>query len=704
MKKCLSVFLVLLLVVLAAGCETVSDPGASSEEEIREYTLTVIDGIGSGTYHYGDTAVISPDWEKCGDLHFLHWTVGDEILSEYEDETILITSDMTVKAMYMSKEEYIEKYGINYAEPENFFNRLGKAVWEKAEGGVRVTVKDRSNRVEIKTGMQDKAAESGYYLQFKFRSAEITEFCLGGTNYNGGRNSKIAVNLTGNTDKAIITPIENGFYLIQIKITDLPHTGFAADEYAMRFYDFGSVGSFVIRDFHIAPLRNDPVFAYVFKGDEKDLPSYGEGTIRYVDAAEHTGEECYELYFGNSKGKLPGYAPLAVKKASDSSDLLRVDLGENAFIPFDADRLVVYKSSDDTYTYESVYAELQIDRKKLQSRLNAEVKFASVSDIHMNYNQGKELWIHALQEYQKENIDYVIISGDIGESSADYLIYKDACEKSGYKGLIFSCIGNHDQTAGAKAAFPKYAIYDGSASAWVPLSEAAEYFKNTYKGKIPVTVLYADKEGNGNTCYYTATIGDNMFFFMDQMLAAAGGSSAQDNFSAVQVDYLAECLEKYRKTHKLFIIEHAPIQALRVGYDINAQYYGESVVVKKTFPNNTRFKALLNEYTEAVWMSGHTHLGFGVALCYADKEFGTNIPIAHSIHNSSTAQTRELVDGTIAYGTDYRSASQGYICYQFGDSMLVEGHIYKFRTVNPKLEPETLTNQIDATTSFYFKY
>ncbi|GEM_PF-4825388 len=424
---------------------------------------------------------------------------------------------------------------------------------------------------------------------------------------------------------------------------------------------------------------------YTFaNGDEGSA----EGVIKY---RSQSGESV--ICFGNSDGALKGYAPLA-----KGSGEIAVAMRYGTLLPFDADRVIAYEGGE-------IAAQAPIDASKRLNTGKAKAKFASVSDIHMNYAQGREMWIHALDAFESDGVEYVLVSGDVGEKGEHYLIYDEACKQSNFTGLIFSCIGNHDQTDDCREMFLRYAIYDGGAKTFVPLESAKQYFEREYKGSLSVSVTYEDREGGGRTYYYSATVGDSLCIFMDQMLKTGSGNTArEDNFSPAQLDFVTEQIKEHYADYDIYICEHAPITELGVGFDPEHRYYGACIEIKPEYPNNTRFRALLGEYTRCVWMSGHTHISFGLAVCYGDREVGGTKPVAHCIHNGSTAQTRELDGGVIAYGTDYRSASQAYVCYKYDGAALFEGHILKYRTPSPELDTADFCDVIDPTTTFYFRY
>lgn len=383
------------------------------------------------------------------------------------------------------------------------------------------------------------------------------------------------------------------------------------------------------------------------------------------------------------------YYPIATKTCEEPAEKLEIAISENVSIPADADRIVLVCKSENE---SEAVVECAIPAKKLPVKKNPEMIFASVSDVHVNYIEGADYWTNALNVYESYGVKYVIISGDLTVDGGQYGTYKSATEASDFKGLIFTCIGNHEQQETGRKSFFNNAIYDGSSKRWVSLPDAGSYFSTAYRGGLDVSVEWKDYEGNGETYYYDATINNALYIFMDQKLSATGNSSLQDNFSDNEIAWLENTLNKYSGNHEvgadfkyknydINIVEHALIKNFSAGDNFNGAY-SQPILLSSAFKRNNRFADILRAYPEAIWMSGHTHLGFGTSVDFVDKEYDadgkpTGTPIARSVHNSSVAQARWYENGGIVYKENYESGSQGYICYRFDDSIVFEGHAFK---------------------------
>ena len=403
--------------------------------------------------------------------------------------------------------------------------------------------------------------------------------------------------------------------------------------------------------------------SYSFTGNEADRAGYAEGTVAIANAE---AGQTYDFYWADKNGKLSGYRALGSVTLTAEQTTASLTVAENTMIPAAADRLIICIAGSDEAAGTYLLGEKA-------NTAELETKFAVISDVHTNYNQGENYLLDALEQFESEGVSYIIITGDIGESDSDYAKYVSAVEKSNFSGLIFAAIGNHDQTETGRKNFKTYAIYDGSTKTWVGIDNAPAYFA----GNSNVAVELAGE----NLAYYVVTIGENAFIFMDQELTSTGNTPNQDNFSKEQLNFVEDKLYQYSATHNLFIIEHAPVEQLKIGDKFDPGY-GGAIQLSAAYPNNQRFVDLLMEYTEAIWLSGHTHVQYDTGIMYVDKYYDasenlTDTAIAHAVHVSSLAQPRWYEGSSMKMPNDFSAASQGYVCYQYADDIVFEARSFK---------------------------
>ena len=160
---------------------------------------------------------------------------------------------------------------------------------------------------------------------------------------------------------------------------------------------------------------------------------------------------------------------------------------------------------------------------------------------------------------------------------------------------------------------------------------------------------------------------------------------------------------EYRQ-YNLNIVEHALIANYGAGDRYNGAY-SQPMRIRSGHTNIKRFVTLLEEYTEAIWMSGHTHLGFTTSVDFVDRVYGaggtlTTKPTARSVHNSSVAQARWYSGGSIVYKESYESGSEGYIGYVYADDIVYEGVSFKEYTPGSTDWQSALQHKVFARATF----
>ncbi len=442
-------------------------------------------------------------------------------------------------------------------------------------------------------------------------------------------------------------------------------------------------------------------FEIAFSGKEADRPGYAEGTVLWTPK-DGVPAGAYELFWGNAGGPLDSFYPVGECVTEETLTSLLFRIGENVMIPQKADRLMI------AHTGETV-AEAAIPQEKRLSGAPT-VTFGSVADVHLNYVPGRDYWINALNEYEKLGAEFIIVAGDVTGEGGEYPDFIASTSESDYTGLVFMALGNHEQSQEGRMRFRKAAVYDGGAKKWISLGDGADYFGGEYAGDLDVRFHWDAPEGKNRSFYYYVTINDNLFFFMDQVLVHTYDSSNQDNFSEKQLDHLEETLKAYSGTHmpdetygyeryNLFIVEHGLIRNLSSG-DLFDGPYTQPILASEEYPNVMRFVGLLREYPESIWLSGHTHMGFGTTVDFVDRVYNengalTDEPLARSVHNSSTSQPRWLENGEVIYSNTFENGSEGYLCRVYPDDVIFEAHCFKeFTPGTEELDPSLFCDRI----------
>ena len=303
-----------------------------------------------------------------------------------------------------------------------------------------------------------------------------------------------------------------------------------------------------------------------------------------------------------------------------------------------------------------------IIHKKITNRY----RFALVSDIHVDReNGGKNIYfIHAesnfkraLQVIESRGCDFIISAGDqitnASGAEEEWLTYRSIIDEYGYKGRIYETLGNHEIRSA------KYGINT--------LSECIEDFINyTQLDKKDVI----RPSGKPYYSFIEPVFGDAFIF-----MALENGVDINmiDNFSDEQMDWVERLIGEYtRENRRIILIQHANIYAFGAGDDINSPAYDGALRTHggdgTIFKNNIRFKKLIEEYRDLVWVSGHTHLDLRDEVNFSDNG-GEGCRMLHI----------PALCGASRLSAEWRSgrkrinSSQGYIVDVDADKMIFSG-------------------------------
>ena len=402
--------------------------------------------------------------------------------------------------------------------------------------------------------------------------------------------------------------------------------------------------------------------SYSFSGKNAAMAGYAEGTVSILSKTDNTNKEYY-LYFADDKKALPNYEEIA--RLSMTGKQATYSIGEGVAIPSGATQLLIFddvQAPNDLSTEKAV-ASCRIPKNKQWNETECETTFASVSDIHLNYNHlgAAEKWTDALQFFKSQNVKYVIVSGDVTNSGEDslYESYINAIAASGFsKDMIYESRGNHESMS--NDTFIKYTSG----------ADEIRPFKNS-------PYFYILKKGKPGQK-------DNLFIFMAQELTGIANSSNCDNFSTSQLDWVEKLLKTYSGTNtNIFIVQHSMIRNFGPGDRYNGAY-SQPIIISEKYPGNMRFVSLLREYKEVIWMSGHTHLSLYDGCNYSTEK-GT---AARMIHNSSISQPRGYTSaGSISYDnngeTTDTEGSEGYIVKVYNDRIIYTGYNLTTKQIIP---------------------
>ncbi len=316
--------------------------------------------------------------------------------------------------------------------------------------------------------------------------------------------------------------------------------------------------------------------------------------------------------------------------------------------------------------------------------------FAALSDIHIDLeNGGKNTYFVnaeknlslALGCVRRRGCSFIISAGDQVTNASgakdEWRRYREIITQSGYTGMIFEAVGNHEL---------RLASHGGCS-----IKDALDEF-------ITMTKL-SDKpvlreEGRAYYEYLEPLLGDS-FIFMAQ--ERGFGTNSVDNFTDDQTDWVEALIEKrLREGRRIFLIQHANLYRFGAGDDREHPCYEGAARLTghdgRPFENNLRFKALTERYRDLIWLSGHTHVDLRDDVNYSNEDGRS----CHMLHIPSVANTTRLRHDGEEYFLDrrfYDDTTQGYIADVYADRVIFRGINFFYDRLYPAYTYEILKSK-----------
>ena len=271
--------------------------------------------------------------------------------------------------------------------------------------------------------------------------------------------------------------------------------------------------------------------------------------------------------------------------------------------------------------------------------------FGSLSDVHTNDGHYFEGALDFFDEYGK--IDFVAISGDISDGAdKDLDFFNDTIKDREYK--VYTTTGNHDSTS----------VKSGK---WLE--------KINTSIKTDTEVLEIGKNGL-DFVYAPSKDGDSVFIFFCQTSWSYPKNPTGAEYSLVsaeQIKWLGEMLEKY-KDKTVFLYFHTFLsgpggrQENSVGNLRNPGGYAYDLPYSYGAGDEMRFRALLKEYKNVVFFSGHSHWMFEL------EKYNPNLNMSnfggqycYMVHNPSVCTPRWIEEDSPTRENMKGKYSEGWI-------------------------------------------
>ena len=402
--------------------------------------------------------------------------------------------------------------------------------------------------------------------------------------------------------------------------------------------------------------KSNGTIAYEFTGDDAQKAGYAEGTVTFV--AKETGT--YSLYWSDDIGALEGYYEIAKVDITNDATGREILFAPNTAIPADATKLIAVMGTDTTVKEAVAVYDIPVEKQLGYKAEDAIYTFNSYSDIHIDEEKWGEVpaywwefseqhFAQALDFSTKKNVDFIITSGDQVTNATyrnmekEWKSYQYILSASDYVKPIYEASGNHEirQAGLEEEGLADFIFATGLDSA-----------KKTIKDMKP---YYSITEPNSG----------DLFIFM----ALEGGykPAKDDEFSEEQLQWVEGLLkDNYNKGINIYVIQHANIGGYGPGDNVENPYYEGGM--DTTLASNARFKAILEEYKDIIWISGHTHEAYELGYNYTNNDGNS----CHMIHNSSVGNPTYVTEGEIDYSFN-ENISQGYFVEVFEKSILFNG-------------------------------
>ena len=331
-----------------------------------------------------------------------------------------------------------------------------------------------------------------------------------------------------------------------------------------------------------------------------ETPGNGYGTISLLASSDDTAGT-YAIQYADDNGALSNYDNICTLTTTNGQQANYTHFIKDQMIPKYATKIIAVKDNQ-------TMAEFVIPEAKRFTSGNYGqhlYSFGAISDIHT----GADTWDTDLQEAftylnEKESVLFTCAAGDITNDGTQTQFENFKAIKDTYtpNTPFYATNGNHE---------------------WYNSSFSDDFWRT-----------YID---NDRTCLFTQ--GNDVFIMFGNQ-----GTSTTGCFTDEQKTWLETQLVRYANC-RVFVFCHYFINGTDNGNFNN--YYGVNVVTTST-ANGQWILALLQQYPNMFWFSGHSHMKFivqelcsKITIC---NEYGGN-ELGYMIHLPSITNPREVLNG-----------------------------------------------------------
>lgn len=396
---------------------------------------------------------------------------------------------------------------------------------------------------------------------------------------------------------------------------------------------------------------------YKFIGNDADKAGYAEGIITLMAPAG-----TYYLYWSDDERALDGYYEIAKLEVGIDKLEATFKFGYHTAIPANATRVIAAPDKCEGLNVCDAIAVFDIpEEKQLGYKSDDAIyTFNSYSDIHIDeerwgetpahwFEYSESHWAEALAYSAKMKADFIVTSGDQVTNAKyenldkEWKVYHYILAQSDYVNPIYESCGNHEirKDEAVQEQLATFIINSGLDSNIETIQKNKPYYS-----------------------FIEPCTGD---LFIVMALERGYRPAAYDEFTREQMDWVEALLrENYGRGRNIFIIQHALISGYGPGDDYETPYYRGSIAVASE--SVARFKGILENYKDIIWISGHSHEAFSLEYNYTN----CNGSACNMIHNSSIGGPTHVTDGVIDYAFE-ENLSQGYFVQTYEKSIIFSG-------------------------------
>ena len=352
----------------------------------------------------------------------------------------------------------------------------------------------------------------------------------------------------------------------------------------------------------------------------------------------------FSLYYADSnKKRLDYYNSLSSFTSSDSSNTLSF---ENIIVPKNCSYIIADGEGDYDYF-------VKIPESSLRSQVD--YTFSALSDVH--YNKG-DYFNGALDFLDDYGVDFVGVSGDLtNNGEVSYLEkFNEAIKNRLYK--VYATTGNHDENAVISGNWEKYINTSVTAD-----EEIVNISKNG------IDFVFVPKKAE-----------NNVFVFLCQTSWSYPKNPTGTEYSLIteeQIKWLTDVLEEY-KSKNVFLFFHtflsAPdgTQESAVGNLRNPGGYAYDLPFSYGAADEVAFRALMKEYKNVVYFSGHSHWMFEMEIYNENLNYSNfDNEYCHMVHVPSVCEPRWIGENDTRRTSKTGVASEGWIIEVYDEAIIL---------------------------------